>query len=40
MRLIRRESHPERGPMYELQTYECAGCGNILKANVSTPHAG
>lgn len=39
MRLKRRQSHPTRGAAYELQTYECRGCGNTLQVNEPTPDA-
>src|SRR5437868_2143126 len=39
MRLKRRESHPTRGAAYELQTYDCPGCGNRLQVNEPTPGA-
>jgi hypothetical protein len=38
-RLSRRESHPERGPQYELQTFSCRKCGNIDTRDVETPDA-
>jgi uncharacterized protein YlaI len=40
MKLKRREAHPIRGPKYELQTYDCPGCGNSVGVNVATPGAG
>jgi hypothetical protein len=33
-----RESHPERGPKHELQTFGCK-CGQILKRDVASPGA-
>jgi hypothetical protein len=39
--LTRRESHPTRGPSYELQTYTCRRlkCGHINQVVVKTPGA-
>jgi hypothetical protein len=38
-KLSRRESHPERGATYELQTYVCTKCGAIVTRDVPTPGA-
>jgi hypothetical protein len=37
MKLVRREAHPARGPLYELHTYACAKCGHIEQASTESP---
>ena len=39
MRLTRRESHPVRGPSFELQTFTCRHCGQTAQATVASPGA-
>jgi hypothetical protein len=34
MRLMRREPHPKLGPKYELDTFECQGCGHTEAEDV------
>jgi uncharacterized Zn finger protein len=38
-RLKSRETHPERGPAYELQTFKCPKCGTLDTRAVHTPDA-
>ena len=34
MNMAGRETHPELGERYELQTFECGGCNHISTRNV------
>jgi hypothetical protein len=37
MRIIRRQAHPARGPLYELQTFKCPTCAHCTDVSVSSP---
>jgi DNA-directed RNA polymerase subunit RPC12/RpoP len=38
-RVKSRVTHPDHGPTYELQTFECPKCGTIDTRSVHTPDA-